>query len=123
MDPQQLIQFIIDQKWWAAVALVIGFVVRLIKSDTKLPINIPPQYRIWLAMGLGVVAGVCNKIASGTSWKDSLVWGLSAAIAAVLAHEGLIESARGGKELSIPGLMIKPPANDNQPPPEKKEAA
>lgn len=117
MDPQQLVQFIVEGKWWAVAALVIGLVIRLLKSDVKIPINIPAPYRVWIALGLGIVAGACNKVASGMTWRAALLWGLGAAIAAIVGHETLVESLRRGKELPVPGLMVKPV----DPPSEKKE--
>jgi hypothetical protein len=107
MDPSQLGDLIAQHKWVAVSAIVIGFAVRLIKSDTKIPINIPPRARIWLALGLGVLAGVLEKVATGATWTKALADGLVAALLAVTSHEAIIASLRSGKELPIPGLMVE----------------
>lgn len=87
-------------------ALSIGFVVRILKSDTKIPVSIPPRYRIWLAFGLGAAAGVLEKVSSGTEWKPALFDGALSAVFAILGQNVVIDSFRGGKEISIPGLMV-----------------
>jgi len=105
MDPQIIVTLVKNHAWWALAALVIGFAVRVLKDDTSIPVTIPPRARIWIALVGGVVAGSCQRLATGASWKDALMWGLSAALAAILGHEFVIESARNGKEISVPGLM------------------
>lgn len=119
MDPQQLTDFILQRKWVALAALVIGFIVRLLKSDTKIPIDIPPQWRVWLALGLGAASGVLDKFveAGNTTWTSALVQGLVAAVVAIISHNVVIDSLNGGKELNVPGL-IKPntPPGPGNPP-------
>lgn len=111
MTPEQLIAFISERKWIAIAAFAIGLIVRLLKSDTKLPIDIPTQYRVWLALGLGAAAGALDKLGNmdGVTWTSAVVQGLTAAVLAILGHATVIESLRGGRELNIPGL-IKPGA-------------
>lgn len=117
MDPQVISQLIAERKWVLLSALVIGFVVRLLKSDTKIPIDIPSKYRVWLALALGLVSGVLEKAAVGLSWKDAILNGLAAWVIAVLGHNTVVESLRGGKEINVPGL-VKPgvPPSPGKPP-------
>lgn len=110
-----LVALLVSHKWVAASAVAIGLVVRLLKSDTKIPINIPAAYRTWIALGLGIVSGVLDKIANGTPWKDAIVGGLGAAFTAIVGHEMLIESMRGGREIPVPGLMKPPSGSDGGP--------
>lgn len=135
MDP--VLALILAHKWLALAALGIGLVVRLLKSDTKIPIDIPPRLRVWAALGLGIVAGVIDKVANGgTPWKDALLWGLSAAITAIVAHATVVDSLRGGREFVVPGLIkpgvppgpgkppsIRPPpsSNGDDPPPTTRD--
>lgn len=108
MDPQALTQLILEHKWFALLALTIGFVVRMGKPDVVGP-SLPSKWRAPLAIGLGVAGGfvvpVLQKLAGGAAPKDALVWGIGAALAAIAGHDTIIEGVRGGKEFSMPLLM------------------
>lgn len=107
-----------QHKWVAVAAVVIGTLTRLAKSDTKIPIDIPPRYRVWLAFGLGVASGVLEKMVDGgTTWTSAIVGGLISAALAVIGHNTVIDSIRGGKEIVVPGLTIPgvPPAPGKPP--------
>jgi hypothetical protein len=84
----------------AISALLIGAAVRALKSDS-LPswLNIPPRVRPWLAIGLGQVLTAVEAVGAGTPWKDAVLHGLAASLAAMLGHDTLVEGARGGREL------------------------
>jgi hypothetical protein len=99
MDQQQLLDLILANKWWAVAALVVGFAVRMVKSDGPLPITIPPRWRPWLAMILGALAATFEKVNAGISWKQALAGGLLAALLAIGGHQLVIESVRNGQEL------------------------
>ncbi|MDQ2668025.1 MAG: hypothetical protein M3Z05_18785 [Gemmatimonadota bacterium] len=105
MSPEQLADLVMQKKWIALMALLIGLVVRLLKSDTKIPIDIPPQYRVWLALGLAPIAGAVDKVAAGNTWTTAMVEGAIAAVLAIVGHSTVIDSLRGGRELNIPGLI------------------
>ncbi|WP_394833574.1 hypothetical protein LVJ94_44415 [Pendulispora rubella] len=85
-------------KWIVVGAIVIGAIVRLLKSDTPLP-TVPSQWRPWLALGLGAVAGIFQAVAAGTPWKKALLDGLVSALTAIAGHDLLIESLRRGREI------------------------
>lgn len=104
-------------QWILVAALAIGILVRLVKSDNKFPIDIPPRLRVWLALGLGVISGILMKVASGMTWKASIVAGLASSVTAILGQNVVIDSIRGGKEIPVPGLMKGPPAVDPDSPP------
>jgi hypothetical protein len=107
MQPEDLGNLIAQHKWVAVAAVIISLCVRLLKSDTKIPIDIPPQYRVWLALGLGGAAGALDKLtATGddVTWTSALVQGLIAAAVAIVSHNVVIDSVRGGKEFVVPGL-------------------
>jgi len=95
----QIFSLVQDNKWWALAVLLIGLVIRLLKSDGPIPIEIPPKWRAPLAAFLGIVAGVIDKIATGTAWKNALLGGLLAAAMAAFGHDIFIASARDGREL------------------------
>lgn len=121
MDSQALLDLVLQHKWWALAALVIGTIVRLLKSDGPIPFNLPSKYRPWLAVALGVVAGVVDKIATGTAWKDALAGGLVAALFAMGGHSLFVESARGGREFGESKPAFK--ARSIRPPPMPPTAA
>lgn len=96
-------------KLLALAALVIGAVVRAVKSDTLDAglerLGLPPVPKLalpWLAVGLGVLGGVVDAFRSGTPWQGAIVEGLLGALAgttAVAGHQLVIESLRGGREM------------------------
>src|SRR5690606_41994879 len=102
MNIDDLVAMLAEHRWVAACALVIGAIVRVLKSDSPLPITVPAKWRGWLAIGLGIVAGALEAVAGGTPWARALAEGLAAAVFAITGHEVVIEKARGGKELPVP---------------------
>lgn len=125
MDTQVILDLLAQNKYVALAALCIGLIVRLLKSDTKIPIDIPPRARFWLGLGLSLVAGVLEKLGTGLPWKQAMLDGLVAWGLAVLGHNAVIDSLRGGKEFAIPGLMVPgaPPSPGKPPsiPPREKD--
>ena len=107
MNTQSIYALLDSHQYVLLTAVIIGFIVRLLKSDTKIPIDVPPRLRIWLAFALGAGAGVLEKVAGGTPWKPALFDGAVAAVAAVLGQNVVVDSLRGGKELPVPGLTVK----------------
>lgn len=112
-DPNALVALIMGHKWIALTAVVIGLIVRLLKSDTKIPIDIPPRLRAPLALTLGAASGAIDKLvqAGDTTWTAAITSGVVAAVVAMIGHVTLIDSLRGGKEIVVPGLI-----NENTPP-------
>jgi hypothetical protein len=104
---EELFTLIAQHNWVAIAALVIGFLVRLLKSDTKLPITLPAGVRPWLALVFGAGAGVLEHVMSGMSWGEALTGGLVAALTAIAGHDTLVEGLRGGREVPLPGLTRK----------------
>lgn len=103
-----LTDLISQHKWVALGAVAIGLVIRLLKEDTAIPISIPPRARIWIVLLGGIIYAEIGRVAGGMPWKQAAAEGLAAALTAVIGHEAVIESARNGKEIPIPGLMKKP---------------
>jgi len=99
MNTSDLLTLIQQHKWFALAALAIGLVVRLLKSDGPIPFTLPAKWRPWLAVGLGIVAGVLEKAGTGVAWREAVLGGVLAAFAAISGHQLLVESLRGGREL------------------------
>lgn len=106
MNPDDIALLIEQRKWVPLAAVVIFLVTRLLKSDTKIPIDIPPRVRIWVVFGLGIASGVLEHVIAGKTWTSALIGGAVSAVLAVVGHESIIASLRGGKELVIPGLIV-----------------
>ena len=126
LELQALLDLAMQHKWVALAALAIGTLVRSMKEDSPvLPINVPARWRPLLAILLGVASGVLQKAAAGTAWRVALAGGVVSGVAAIVGHDILIESLRGGKEMpwgarksedakpSIPPVAApEPPAAD-----------
>lgn len=126
MDSRDILELVDGHKYALVIAVAVGLVVRLLKTDTKIPIDVPSRYRKYLALALALVGCVVEKYASSASWKPALLDGLLAWFAAEWGQKIAIDDMRGGKELPVPGLMRpgvspspgKPPSVP--PPPERK---
>lgn len=92
--------------WIPLAALAIGLIVRLLKSDTKIPFTIPSEYRRFAVVVLGVASAALERIIAGTPWKDAALGGTAAVLAAFFGHYFVVDKLRDGKEIAIPGLII-----------------
>lgn len=118
MTFDSLLALALAHKWVAVASVVIGALVRLAKSDTVLPIDVPAKWRPLFAMGLGVVSGVLEHVAAGTSWRDAVLGGVVSAVLAILGHEWVVERLLGDRAMPIPGLTRRSSARLSEP---KKE--
>jgi hypothetical protein len=123
VDPQALSALILTRQWWALTALFIGAGVRFLKSDSPLPsfLHVKPDARVWIALSGGVVAGVADQLSNHVAWPVALTWGLSAAGLAIVGHETMIESLRGGREFFEPRTPDRKPPTPGDPPATTKD--
>lgn len=110
----QILDWVQLHQWAPIIALATGFVVRLVKDDTKLPAALPAVWRPWFALLISMLFAACASIVGGAAWQGVLENGAVAFILAILGHQTLIEGFRGGEELPIPWLtrsavIPKPP--------------
>jgi len=112
-----LYALVVAHKWIPLGALVIGLVVRLLKSDTKIPIDLPPVWRLRTAIALSIAGAVLQRISTGVTWRQAAIEGLFALALAVLGHNLVIDNLRAGKEFAVP-LLTKPgtPPGPGKPP-------
>lgn len=101
-------KMLLDHSWAAAAFVAIHVAVRLVKGDTPLP-YVSKDNRVWLALGLGVLSGVLQAVTTGAPWPSALLQGLGSAAGAIVAHEGIIESLRGGREIGEKKAPPSPP--------------
>lgn len=112
MDLSAIPSLLASHAWIPLAALVVGFLVWLLKTRPALQDKIPPRVRPWVAIGLGQLLAVLQAVTLGTPWKDAVLNGLLAALTAMFGHDVGIEGIRGGKELgtaSDGGDGPKPP--------------
>jgi hypothetical protein len=126
MDPNVLKGALVEHFWLGVAIIVIGYFVRALRDDNAFPLSLPATVRIpftsrtiegkrlkpWIAMGLGLLYGVLEKVAAGTTWKRALTDAAVAGLGPILVHELGIESVRGGTELPLPGTGSASPPND-----------
>lgn len=107
----QALGFIKEQHWWPLMGLVIGFAMRTLKPDVKwIPINVPSRWRPLALVALGILYTISDMLVGGSTWKQALQYGASAATMALMGHVFGIEMGRNGKELPMPGVKPQPPA-------------
>lgn len=109
---------------YVLLAFVIFTLVRLMKSDTKFPIDVPPAARKYVAVLLAAGGAVVEKLAMNVPLKQALIHGLTAWFFAEFGHKILVDDLRGGKELpfpflTIPGASPSPGKPTTIPPPPK----
>lgn len=107
MTTEALLTLILAHKWIAASAILIGAIVRLAKTDTVLPVDIPAKWRPLLAVALGQLSAVLEHLAAGVPWGTAVVDGVIASIVAILGHEWIVERLLGDRAIPIPGLTKK----------------
>jgi hypothetical protein len=91
--------------WIALAAVVIGALVRAIKSDgAKIALAnlglppIPTRVLPWIALVLGAVSGMLDAKLGGKSWEEAVATGVVSAASAVFGHE-LLSGVPGVKRL------------------------
>ncbi len=122
---QQLLALLADHQYlllsYLVMALVIGALVRLCKSDSPIPLlaKIPAVWRPRIAVALGIVGGVLSSLAAKVPLSVAIGGGIIAAFTAVTGHEVIIEGGRGGSELFGPkgGLPTASTARESRRPP------
>lgn len=113
MNMSAFMQWFQEHRWIPFAALVIGFLVRMTKEDTKGPV-LNKRVRFWLVIGLAFASAVIERLALNVGWEKAIYEGLVAGLAAMVGHEAIVGSLRNGKEFAIPGLMKD--ESKNEPP-------
>lgn len=95
------------EAWIPLVSCVILLLVRALRSPrVPWPLNaIPAHYRPLVAIGLGIVSGVVDRIVNGTPWRAAVLSGLVSAALAALTHD----TAQGVQKAS----NVQAPENPN----------
>ena len=117
LDPATVLSWVQDHKWAPIIALIVGFAVRLLKDDTKLPASLPAIWRPWFALVLSMVGADCVAVLGGAPWASTIETGAIACLLAILGHETVVEGVRKGIEIPIPWLTKPAPTLQTLPPP------
>lgn len=129
-DLQPIFDAFQAHQWVLFGALLVGLLLAVAKQgwlSARIQAWLPPVALPYYAVGLGILTLMVADIKSGKTWQQALFDGVAAGIAAVFAHETVIEGLRGGKEI-IPARWPDktPPAqgpfreNANPTPPDSK---
>lgn len=95
------------------VAVVIGFVVRLLKHDTAFPVTLPRWTYPFVALILGGLDVTARSILAGETLKASFHRGMSAAVLAMLGHDIIVSGLRQGKDIHVPGITGRVSSEDD----------
>lgn len=123
IDVQQFAQLAAEGRWFLALSLLVGFLVRLLKDDGAVkwfPATIPAAWRAPAALALGVVMATLRLTGNGMAWWPAILAGiaegLTAGSSAVAGHQVLVESLRGGRELGEAREDFEARTSANPPP-------
>lgn len=124
---QDVLDLVSRHQWVALAALLIGLLARVSKEDVSFPpFVVPPRWRPYFVLGLGMLSGILQAVSTGTAWKDAMLGGLVSAFAAMAGHDVVVKSMRNGRDIPVPGLMHPskaPPAPAADPSPDTERGA
>jgi hypothetical protein len=108
MSPEQIADLIEHRKWVPIAGIVIWFLTRLFKDDTKswLP-SVPGRWRPFVPFALAILSAVGEALFLGKPWLSAFIGGVLSAVEAITIQDLLINALRGGKEIPVPGLMVE----------------
>lgn len=85
--------------WMALAVLVMGFVTRVLKSDTKFPIDIPSRWQPVIVLVLGQAYAGLQAVAGGVAWKTAVTQGLVASFLTMGLFDLVVKAAFDGKDI------------------------
>jgi hypothetical protein len=105
MDIELLMQLAAEHKWFALAAIVVGAIIRALKTEAAGYIfsQVPAFWKRVVPLALGCALGALESLASGRPLTEALLKGaLLAGGGSMVGHDWLIEGVRGGRELGDP---------------------
>lgn len=82
----------------AVAVMVVGAIVRLLKDDTKFPIDIPARWQPVVTVFIGQVYAVLQAIAGGVDWKVAVGAGLKVAFVAMGLFDLVVKALLNGHD-------------------------
>lgn len=107
-----LVQLARANAWVPLLAVLVGAVVRIGKSDAavaRIPLHFKPENRAVWAMALGVVGAVLDRLAAGGTWYGAIAGGLVAGSGAIAGHEIVVNRLRNGRDIGVKKTLPPPP--------------
>jgi hypothetical protein len=103
-DLANLLALLNAHKWLGVAAILVGLLTRLTRDDAAVawfPITIPARYRPLVALSLGMLSSVLQKLGDGVDWPTAIVGGIVAGALAMSGHAVVINSMRNGREFFV----------------------
>jgi len=71
----------------AALAILGGGIIRLLKEDVSATPTIPARLRPYVSLAFGCIVGVVDALAMGTPWPKAILDGLTIGALPIAGHE------------------------------------
>lgn len=93
--------------------VVVGAITRLLKSDTKFPIDIPARWQPVIVLVIGQAYAVLQAIVGGVNWKTAVTSGLQVAFLTMGLFDLVIKALFNGDAPWWLAWLLKPSAKTN----------
>jgi len=113
VNADTLVQLARANAWIPLIAIVVGTIIRLSKSDplvARVKFYIKPQNRAAWAIVWAIFLAALDRLATGGTWYDAIAGGFVAGCTAIAAHEVLVNGIRKGRDFGVKKEEPKPPS-------------
>lgn len=124
IDLATILALLKQHAWLAAGVIIVGLIVRMLKSDAKFPINIPTRWLPVATLVLSQAYTTLEAIQSGTPWKTAVWTGLTLAMTTMGLFDLVIKAVLNGKDMPawLGWLLKELPVAPPQPAPDASDA-
>jgi len=85
-----------SHNYLALAVVVIGWLARMLKKDSRFPLTVPERWRPFAVVLLGLAYGALVAVSGGEPWPEALRDGFEAALFAMGLYAVVIKAALGG---------------------------
>ena len=93
-----LIQSALAHRWLGLAIVIIGWLTRIVSSDSAFPVTIPTRWKPVLVIILGQAYGALTLILGGASWQSAVIDGLMVAFCTMGLFDLVIKAIFNGNE-------------------------
>lgn len=113
-DVQRLLADFQAHRWLPVAVVVLGYLVRLVRCDSRFPINLPPRWQPVVAIVLGQAYAVVVAVTGGMRWPWAIVEGFIVAFTTMGLWDLLVKAIWNGHEPTWMkrAAMASPPRAD-----------